>query len=84
MKVFTQRERESLMVEVLMAEKPEINNVMDLYNFLNREKGRIWNIILQGDLLDRMKLMPELEDINRELADIELHYFNPIITQQDN
>lgn len=84
MKVFTPRERESLMVEVLMAEKPEINNVMDLYNFLNREKGRIWNIILQGDLLDRMKLMPELDEINRELADIELHYFNPILNQQDN
>lgn len=84
MKVFTPRERESLMVEVLMAERPEINSVMDLYNFLNREKGRIWNIMLHGDLLDRMKLMPELEEINRELADIELHYFNPIILKQDN
>jgi hypothetical protein len=84
MKVFTPRERESLMVEVLMAERPEINSVMDLYNFLNREKGRIWNIMLQGDLLDRMKLMPELDEINRELADIELHYFNPIILKQDN
>lgn len=84
MKVFTPTERESLMVEVLMAERPQINTVMDLYNFLNREKGRIWNIMLQGDLLDRMKLMPELDEINRELADIELHYFNPIILKQDN
>lgn len=84
MKLFTPRERESLMVEVLMAEKPEINSVMDLYNFLNREKGRVWNLMLQGDLLDRMKLMPELEEINQELADIELHYFKPIILKQDN
>ena len=84
MKVFTPTERESLMVEVLMSENPQINTVMDLYNFLNREKGRIWNIMLQGDLLDRMKLMPELDEINRELADIELHYFNPIILKQDN
>jgi hypothetical protein len=83
-KLFTPQERDSLMVEVLMAENPEINSVMDLYNFLNREKGRVWNLILQGDMLDRMKLMPELEEINEELADIELHYFNPIILKQDN
>lgn len=84
MKLFTPQERDSLMVEVLMAENPEINSVMGLYNFLNREKGRVWNLILQGDMLDRMKLMPELAEINQELADIELHYFNPIILKQDN
>lgn len=67
-----------------MAEKPAIESVMDLYNFLNREKGRVWKIILNGDPLDRHKLTPELEEINQELADIEHHYFNPIIQQQDN
>lgn len=71
---FTPYERNSIYCEIIMQEGPKINSVMDLYEFLHREKARIYKVLLKGDSLDKMVLTPELAEINRELKDIEEYF----------
>lgn len=71
---FTPYERNSIYCEIIMQESPKINNVMDLYEFLHREKARIYRVLLKGDSLDKLVLAPELVEISRELKDIEEYF----------
>jgi len=71
---FTPYERNSVYCEIIMQESPKINSVMDLYEFLHREKARIYKVLLKGDSLDKLVLTPELAEISRELKDIEEYF----------
>lgn len=80
---FTPYERNSIYCEIVMQEEPKIENVFDLYDFLQREKTRIYKIMIKGDSLDRLVLTPELIEINQELTQIE-EYFTLLTKKQDN
>lgn len=73
---FTESERNSLLVEILMQEGPAMDNVFSLLGFLHREKERILHLLIVSDNDMRSMLWPQLDDVKYGIETIMHHYIN--------
>lgn len=71
---FTESERNSLLVEILMQEGPAMDNVFSLLAFLHREKERILHLLIVSDNDMRATLWPQLDVVKVDIDTIEHHF----------
>lgn len=67
LETFTESERNSLLVEIMMQEGPKMDNVFSLYRFLHTEKERILELLLTSDNDLRQTLWPQLDEVKKDL-----------------
>ena len=71
---FTESERNSLLVEIIMQEGPAMDNVFSLLGFLHREKERILHLLIVSDNDMRATLWPQLDAVKVDIDTIDHHY----------
>lgn len=79
-KTFTESERNSLIVEIIMQEGPQMDNVFSLLQFLHAEKERILSLLVTSDNELRQTLWPQLDEVKKDLRWTE-DYINGQIKQ---
>lgn len=70
-KQLTLREKQSLIVEMLMKEDPSAVRVFSLLNQLHSEKELLLEKLVNGDQNERQTLWPQLDQVKSDISDTE-------------
>ena len=68
LETFTESERNSLIVEMIMQEGSQMDNVFSLLGFLHKEKERILELLITADNDLRQTLWPQLDEVKKDLV----------------
>lgn len=79
----TLRQKNSLIAEMIMQEKPSEDKVFTLLNQLQTEKSFLLESMVKGDAEVKATIKPQLETVKDQLKDTE-EYIELLINKQDN
>lgn len=76
-------EKNSLLVEMWMLEKPKEDRVFWMLRQLQEEKAFLLECLVKGDNELRQTVWPQLDEVKFQIAETEW-YINLLINKQDN